>query len=319
MNYSLFAESKHLVKAELNKIIAGLENQYSCTIDTFDGNDKEFNLESLLNELNTIPFLSEHKIVILENPLFLSTKLTLNDQQHQQLALYLENPASFSTLIIYVNQFKVDKRKKASRLISKNTKLFEPKALDDNTIKNIIANDLRHLKITLDAQAKNELEKRILSNFDNWENELIKIELYNKNHLSYEDIDVLISRNNFDNVFDLVNGVLNKNLKQSLITYRNLDRGQSEPIGLIMLLANQFRLIHQVKTLMEAKVAYNEMAKHLKVHPYRIQIASNIARSTSSQKLLAVLDNLATLEQNIKMGVINPEIGFELFLIEVHI
>ena len=85
-----------------------------------------------------------------------------------------------------------------------------------------------------------------------------------------------------------------------------------------MLLANQFRLIHQIKTLMDARVAYDEYAKILKVHPYRVQVASQIARKTSTQQLLSVLDKLSTLEQKIKSGLINPEIGFELFLIEVN-
>lgn len=318
MNYSLFAASKHLVKKELDNIIDSISKKQDVTIDFFDGNDKDFNVESLIYELNTIPFLSDHKIIVLENPLFLSAKGSLSDSNISYLENYLKDPAKFSTLIIYVNQFKVDKRKKISKIVSKYTKVFEPKEINDYTLSDMISSDLKSLNINIDRLAKAELDKRIINNFDNWENELEKINLYNKKHLSFEDIDLLVSHDSENNVFDLVNGVLNNDLKKSLLTYRNLDKSLSEPIALIMLLANQFRLIHQIKTLMDARVAYDEYAKILKVHPYRVQVASQIARKTSTQQLLSVLDKLSTLEQKIKSGLINPEIGFELFLIEVN-
>ncbi len=318
MNYSLFAASKHLVKKELDNIIDSISKKQEVTIDFFDGNDKDFNVESLIYELNTIPFLSDHKIIVLENPLFLSAKGSLSDSNISYLENYLKDPAKFSTLIIYVNQFKVDKRKKISKIVSKYTKVFEPKEINDYTLSDIISSDLKSLNINIDRLAQAELDKRIINNFDNWENELEKINLYNKKHLSFEDIDLLVSHDSENNVFDLVNGVLNNDLKKSLLTYRNLDKSLSEPIALIMLLANQFRLIHQIKTLMDARVASDEYAKILKVHPYRVQVASQIARKTSTQQLLSVLDKLSTLEQKIKSGLINPEIGFELFLIEVN-
>lgn len=317
MNYALFAESKHLVSKQLNKIINDLEKQYDCDTISFDGNNPDFNVEQLINELNTVSFLSEHKIIVLENPYFLGSKGNLDDCQYDLFKSYLDNPAEFSTLIFYVNQFKIDKRKKISKLIIKACELFEPKALDDYEISRIIGDDLKKLNISIEHSAKVELDKRIAYNFDNWENELIKLELYNKSHLKLLDIELLISENSLDNVFDLVNSVINKDLGQSLYVYRNLEKSASEPIAMIMLLANQFRLIFQVKTLLEARVAYNDIAKHLKVHPYRVKLAREIADRSSSQKILNVLNKLATLEQNIKLGFINPDIGFELFLIEV--
>ena len=219
MNYSLFAASKHLVKKELDNIIDSISKKQEVTIDFFDGNDKDFNVESLIYELNTIPFLSDHKIIVLENPLFLSAKGSLSDSNISYLENYLKDPAKFSTLIIYVNQFKVDKRKKISKIVSKYTKVFEPKEINDYTLSDIISSDLKSLNINIDRLAKAELDKRIINNFDNWENELEKINLYNKKHLSFEDIDLLVSHDSENNVFDLVNGVLNNDLKKSLLTY----------------------------------------------------------------------------------------------------
>lgn len=317
MNYAMFSESKHLVEKKLNSILKDLNNKHQLEKVVYNGFDKDFNLEELLNDLNTMPFLSEHKAIILENPYFFSSKGTLDERENKIFSDYLKDPADFSTLIIYVNQFKVDKRKKVVKETVKYSEVYEPKQLQDYQLSDIIRNDLRKLDINIDNEAFNELVKRVSFDFDNWDNEYEKLFLYNKKHLVLSDINSLISRPNLDNVFDLVNAVVAKDLTVSLNTWRWLPIESQQPISMIMLLASQFRLIHQVITLTNNGFRYQDLASEIGVHPYRVQMANNIAKKTSSDQILLVLKQLSLLEQAIKSGKVIPEVGFELFLIEV--
>lgn len=315
MNYALFAENKYLVEKQLNKIINDLKVNQEIEIFDYNGLDKDFNVEVMLNELNTFPFLSDHKVIVLSNPNFLSAKGTLSESSINNLEAYMKSPASFSTLIIYVDQFKVDNRKKITKVVKKHAKVFEPEVLDERAVSSIIRNDLAKNKINIQNNALQELVKRVFPNFDNWPQELEKLTLYNKKNLELQDIEVLINMSDEDNVFLLVNGVLDKNLHLSLNTYRNLPQKEREPIAMIMLLASQFRLIHQVQTLLNGNIPPKEIAISLKVHPYRVTVAQKSARKYSSQQILKVLSDLSDLEQNIKNGNVNPDIGFELFLV----
>ena len=317
MNYALLADSELLVKKELNKLINKYEGKYDCDIIEYDGNIKDFNIEYLVNDLNTLPFLHEHRIVILNNPLFLSAKGSLSDADVNTLNEYLKNPADFSSLIIYVDNFKIDRRKKIAKSIIKNCELYEPPQVDESMIKGIIEKDLYQAKININNQALAELVNRLSDNFENWDNELEKLVLYGKTDLNLNDIKLLVAESEHDNIFDLVNSVLEKNLKTSVSTFRSLPNKASEPIALTMLLASQFRLVHQVATLAKDRMENQAIASELKVHPYRVQIARKISRKYSTNEILSVLDRLSSLEQNIKGGRINPNIGFELFLIEV--
>lgn len=316
MNYALLAENKYLVEKQLNKIINDLKVNQEIEIFDYNGLDKDFNVEVMLNELNTFPFLSDHKVIVLSNPNFLSAKGTLSESSINNLEAYMKSPASFSTLIIYVDQFKVDNRKKITKVVKKHAKVFEPEVLDERAVSSIIRNDLAKNKINIQNNALQELVKRVFPNFDNWPQELEKLTLYNKKNLELQDIEVLINMSDEDNVFLLVNGVLDKNLHLSLNTYRNLPQKEREPIAMIMLLASQFRLIHQVQTLLNGNIPPKEIAISLKVHPYRVTVAQKSARKYSSQQILKVLSDLSDLEQNIKNGNVNPDIGFELFLVE---
>lgn len=317
MNYALLAETEYLVKSKLHNLLADLQKKFSSDIIEYNGKDKDFHVESLLNELNTMPFLTEHRIVLLNNPAFLSAKGSLDDSAVLAFETYLKDPAEFSTLIIYVDDFKVDNRKKISKLVRKHCEVYEPDDLDERMISSIIQKDLSAANIELSHAAHTELIKRITPLFNNWPQELEKLILFNQRYLDKEHIEVLIPASDADNIFDLVNGVLNKNLHESLSVYRNLPANESEPIALIMLLASQFRLIHQVQTLANHGMANPQIASTLKVHPYRVKLSRNLANRYRSTQLLSILNKLAQLEQNIKGGIINADLGFELFLVEV--
>lgn len=317
MNYALFAENEYLVKKELDKLIKQLNEKYDCETVEYDGNDKDFNMETLLNDLNTFLFLSEHRIVVLNNPTFISASKALSDKDSNLFENYLKSPADFSSLIIYVDNFKVDNRKKATKLIKKYSEVYEASVLDDRAIESIVRSDLVKNNVHLENDAMRELLRRVTPLFDNWPMELEKLILNNKEIITLKDITLLISMSDGDNIFDLVNGVLNKNINQTLNIYRNLALSSKEPISLIMLLANQFRLLYQVKTLSDDNKSERDIASELKVHPYRVKISKGIAYKYSYMAILSVLNKLASLEQNIKNGLINPEIGFELFLVEV--
>lgn len=317
MNYAMFSESKHLVEKKLELLIKDLKKKYEIERVVYDGYDQDFNLEEMLNDLNTIPFLYEHKLIILENPYFLSAKAGLEDLEAKLFEDYLKNPVEFSTLVVYVSQFKVDKRKKIVKTIIKNSQVYQPQDLQDYQLSDIIRDDLKSFGITIDNDAFNELVLRVAFDFDNWTNEAEKISLYNKKHLNISDIKSLISRPKSDNVFELVNAVVAKDLTTSLSVWRNLPPENKEPISMIMLLASQFRLIHQIITLTNSNFAYQDLVSELNVHPYRIKMAHQIAQKTSSNAVLLVLKQLSMLEQAIKSGFVIAEVGFELFLIKV--
>ena len=85
MNYSMFSESKHLVEKKLKSVLSDLSSKYEIDKVVYNGNDKEFNISTLLNDLNTMPFLSDHKVIILENPFFFSSKAGLSDNENNLL------------------------------------------------------------------------------------------------------------------------------------------------------------------------------------------------------------------------------------------
>ena len=55
----------------------------------------------------------------------------------------------------------------------------------------------------------------------------------------------------------------------------------------------------------------------LKAHPYRVQLAMKTAQRLGIGYLMHILEQLATLDQNLKAGRLDKKLGFEMFLLGI--
>ena len=90
-----------------------------------------------------------------------------------------------------------------------------------------------------------------------------------------------------------------------------------EPIKIIVMLANQFRIMYQSKKLTKMGNSVNNIAELLGIHPYRVKLALEKGSKYSENDLISNLYKLATLDEEIKMGKKDKYLALELFLISI--
>ena len=83
------------------------------------------------------------------------------------------------------------------------------------------------------------------------------------------------------------------------------------------LLAAQFRFLYEVKALMLHGKGKDAIKDELKAHPYRVQLAMKTAQRLGIGYLMHILEQLATLDQNMKAGRLDKKLGFEMFLLGI--
>ena len=91
-----------------------------------------------------------------------------------------------------------------------------------------------------------------------------------------------------------------------------------EPIKILVILANQFRIIYQAKELYKKGYSGNDIATQIGIHPYRIKLALEKAVNYDSKTLLNYLSKLADLDYDIKIGNIDASLGLEFFISHNH-
>ena len=125
----------------------------------------------------------------------------------------------------------------------------------------------------------------------------------------------VIRENIEDNIFALTNAILEKDSLKALKIYNDLLLMGEEPIKLIVMISNQFRLILQVKLMVKNGYKQIDMANIIKEHPFRVKLA--LSSNYSEKELTNNIKKLYKLDYDIKSGNIDKNFGLELFLLNV--
>ncbi len=305
-NYLIEQEIKTMIKDEHFEIEA---------ISVYDLEEENFDL--VLEDLDTYSLLTTKKLIIVNNAFFLkSSSKKLDEKLEKHFIDYLHNYNPDYYLILIANQ--LDARKKIVNELKKVANLIEPNVDLATLAKQFLHNyNLEPGSITT-----------LLAYCDNNSNKLYqeceKLKLYclDSKYITVKDVEQLVMPQliiNDQYIFDFVNAFIQKNKRQCLTYYYNLvNKLGFEPLSIIGLLANQFRLLYQVKVLLRYNYSKDQMQQMLKIHPYRIQKAIGSSYQYEDIEILNCLSSLAEIDFQIKSGEINSsERGLEKFILNL--
>ncbi len=310
----LISEPSLLLKAKLNEYTnAIVEHKDEFNYSVFDF--EETPLVDIIDALQSPSFGSDKKVVICKNPYFIKDeKLKLpftNDLK--KLEEYLMNPNPDSEFILICpKKYYLPKSKFINTFLKYGqveNLLFE----DENDFHNYGNHLIKSAHIQIDQQAAAILFERCLNDVCKLEREIAKLALYNE-PIDAKLIQKFVSKPLEDDVFELSNALLSKNHKKIMQVYNDLKLLKVEPIYLISLLANQFRLMLQSSILKKANYLDDQIATTLNVHPYRVKLALKNSRNYSLNAIKNILINLSDLDAKIKTGELDRYVDFELFL-----
>jgi len=94
---------------------------------------------------------------------------------------------------------------------------------------------------------------------------------------------------------------------------RLLDTGE-HPLGLLAMIARQFRLLIQVKELKAEGATPPDVAKRLGIHPFPARKLTNQATHFTAAQLEAVYRHLLDTDVAIKSGEIEAEVALDLLV-----
>lgn len=314
MNYVLYGEEHYLLQKALQDIVSKyVQDENDFTKAVYDAAATD--IQVILEDATTIPFFSEHKVILVHHANFLSTN---NDTTIDVSALeqYLDHPME-STILILLGDFeKLDARKKIVKKVQKTCKVLQFRKLDEQGKQNYIRSELQKRALSIDKAGQNELIQRLPLDIQSIHMEMDKLELYGE-PITYDVVRKLVTRPLEEDVFLLVNAVVEKNVKKAFHIWQDLCVLNKDAIYLIALLASQFRFLYEVKALMMQGKRKEEIVSILSAHPYRVQVTMKSADRLSIGYLMEILERLATLDQRLKAGLLDKKLGFEMFLLGI--
>lgn len=317
MLYLLFGPQGMILEKQCKKIIKdNIEVLDDFHVMKFMAD--EVTIQDIVFEADQTSLTGERKAIVVYHPYFLSTTKTKEKieslQDYQSLLSYLEAPNTMTDLIFVLEADKLNERSEIVCLLKAKAKVIEAKEITKDEWPRFIKQYFDKMNIMIDNDAVNELAIRVEGDAMHFVNEAKKLALYT-NHITYDDIQTMVARPLEENAFLIYDCLLKKDKSKAISIYRDLLVEGFEPVTLIGMLANQFRLLSEVSYLNGLYSSNNEIARVLGVHEYRVKLSRDHLRRISYQKILKKMDELYTLDLTIKSGTVDRFFGLEMFLI----
>lgn len=309
-NYLLETNDFTALKTEIDKIIKK-EKFTDALTSTYDA--KELQLENALEDLDTYGFLSDKKVIIINNIDGINQEDEENNLKH--LYKYLENPNPDNLLIITAS--KLNNTLKVTKELKKKMNYSSVEINPENFIKNELKD------YTLETGVIKLLVEYCKNDITKIENECKKLKTFNfeTKKISKSDIEELVIEKLGDEqelTFSFSRSLAEKNKKEALRKYKELLDYQIEPIAIVGLLASQIRIIYQVKTLSNQNLSPYDIAKMLgEKSDYRVKKTKELIRYYSEQELLDLMKTLSDMDIQMKTSDIDPNSLIELFILNI--
>lgn len=285
-------EACYLVQGEdillYDKALEMIKKAADVQLEDFNFNvfdEDSFNGDLVIGTCETLPMGSDKKIVLLKNI------TNLNENFKKKLKDYLKNPVQSTCLVIF------DFFNKFDFLISEK---ISAKRLDDQSLKDIIASDLRSCGKVITEQASQRLVEACCNFYSLIKNELEKLRSCEEDEITEKTIENLVCKQTEFTVFELTDA-LSKKDGDKAISLLNLMPKDTKTFSLVL---NHFRRLFFVAV---SDGTDKDLADLLGVKEYAVVIAKRLAKNFSKLQLKNIYEMLDDVDFYIKNGQMQIE------------
>lgn len=312
----LYGENSYRSREKLNQII----EKYKDSDKTQSGLflfDEDFGLEKFHQAVTEQSFFSLKKLIVFKDIFSSKSQKDFKHNLESYLKAHQELFASKDIVIVFWEHASIKANDALFKYLTKKdspVKKQEFKGMSEAEIKKWIHGQLpKSTKITQEA-AQNLI---LYTNGDLWKihNELHKImSCKREGEITKEDVDFLVTGDTQITIFQVLDMVGQKRLKDALKGFKMLAEKGEDKIYLFSMMVYQFRNLIKMKSAAQGNVSFGALAKELKMHPFVVQKTLAQARNFSLDFLKTTYRDLLDFDVKIKTGKIDPELAIDLVL-----
>lgn len=317
--YLLTGIEHHIFDATIERLKKALPDIDEASIVRFDL--EEVPVEAVIEEADTLPFLQDHKLIIATQAVFLSGQDSKKSDVTHNLTMleeWLDQPSPTATVVFIAPYEKLDGRKRITKKMRDRATVIEAKPLEGKDLSTWIQHEAKRNGVQISSANAQALMNTVGDNLLGLATEIQKIATYlgEGGEITPHLVEMLVPRTPEVDVFRLTDAYLANDRSTSISIYHDLLRSGEEPIMLTSLIAGQIRLMIHVQTLRKKGYQQQQIAKTLRVHPYRVKLMLENRRLPNENRLLEILQQLAEIDYKLKTTSGKRERLLELFFMD---
>ncbi|MHC4159807.1 MAG: DNA polymerase III subunit delta [Planctomycetota bacterium] len=310
--YVIFGKEHSLVNVECEKLLDQLLKPQQRATGFLNADPAEVSATEVLDELRTLPFLTERRVVLVKNADdFVS-------ENRQLLEKYFDNPSPTGVLILTVSSWPSN-TKLAKRLpkVGKLLRTTQPRPwqLPHHLIR--YANDAHDKNLSIDAAEL--LIELTGDNLPELYSEIDKLALFahTEKAVTAQHIESLIGHNRLFNAFAVIDAITAGDPARAVGRLRKMfAEDRTAEYTVVGAFAFHFRRLFDAKILLEEGTAPAEIANRLRIWGNKDSFFTQLRRM-SFEQIGAILQQLAKIDYAIKTGRSKAEIAAEQLVLKL--
>ncbi len=274
--------------------------------------DRKLNAASVIDAADTLPFLSDKRLVIARDTGFFQAG---RKEEAERMAAYLPQIPE-STCLIFVEE-DIDKRGKLYKAVAKEGYVCEFKLPDERTLVDWIMKEMKLNKIEIKPSEAAYLYRTAGGDMESLSKETEKLVSYKNGtgSIAREDIDAVCTKSLETRIFDLVAAIGGKRAEEALRIYRNLLLMKESPIMILSMVTRQFRLIFESMVLLKMGENNASIASRLGQRDFVIRECLKQSKNFSEDGLKGAIEDCLDCDISIKTGRMAADMAVELLIL----
>lgn len=270
---------------------------------------KDVSLGEVIDLAETMPFLAERRVFILENT-------GLFTRGGEELAEYLKGPAP--TAYFVFAEETADKRSKLYKAVTAKGRAVEFKTQEEAVLQRWILGILKREGMNITGRDLALFMDKTGADMENIRMELEKLLCYcmGREVITAQDIEAVCTRQVSNQIFDMINAIAEKKQKRAMELYYDLLTLKEPPMRILYLITRQFNLLLQVKE-------WKAKGCDASVIGEKVGLAGFIARKYVAQasrfrisELREAVEDCVEAEEAVKTGRMDDVMSVELLIVK---
>lgn len=304
----LYGQDSYRMQKKLDEIIESYKKIHKSGLSFKCFGEEKFDLDEIINSLQTVSMFEEKKLFVLKNILSLS-----DDERLLDLLKRINNSKNIN-LVIYENN-KIKAADPLIKFLKSKAKSQEFTLLGGENLKNWVKKRFSDYEANITPAAAEKIVNFVGNDLWQMENEINKLANYKLGGtVGEKDIDFLIKPKIESDIFKTIDAIAQKNKKKALILLRgHIGKGDS-PLYLFSMINYQFRNLLIIKDLVERNNPYYIILKKANLHPFVVKKSYEQAQKFSFLELKKIYQKIFQADLNIKTGKIDPQTALDLLI-----
>lgn len=273
----------------------------------FEG--KGLNEGEIIDLAETMPFLAEHRVILLEDTGFFKNKA-------DRLADYMAGLPEYLCMIFVENE--VDKRSRMYKAVQKAGRAVEFATQDADTLTRWVLGTLKREGKQITRADLELFFEKTGSDMGNIERELEKLLCYTmgKTAVSGRDIEEICTGQVTNQIFEMVRAVSGRQQKRALMLYYDLLALKEPPLRILALLAREFNMMMQVQALQREGCDVRTIAERTGLRDFAVRKYMPLLRQYSAEQLRRAVEDCTEAETDVKTGKLSDIMSVELLIVK---